>query len=43
MMVDFCCAAAVFSIRNLNLLSTETFIQGVLLYNILAFGLQLFL
>jgi len=43
MVVDFCCAAAVFSIRNLNLLSTETFIQWVLLYNILAFGLQLFL
>ena len=43
MVVDFCCAAAVFSIRNLNLLSTETFIQWVLIYNILAFGLQLFL
>ena len=43
MVVDFCCAAAVFSIWNLGLLSTETFIQWVLLYNILAFGLQLFL
>lgn len=43
MVVDFCCAAAIFSIRNLNLLSTETFIQWVLLYNILAFWLQLFL
>ncbi len=43
MVIDFCCAAAVFSIWNLNLLSTETFIQWVLLYNILAFGLQLFL
>lgn len=43
MVVDFCCAAAVFSIWNLDLLPTETFIQWVLLYNILAFGLQLFL
>lgn len=43
MVVDFCCAAAVFSIWNLGLLSTEIFIQWVLLYNILAFGLQLFL
>ena len=43
MVVDFCCAAAVFSIWNFGLLPTETFIQWVLLYNILAFGLQLFL
>ena len=43
MVVDFCCAAAVFSIWNLWLLSTETFIHWVLLYNILAFWLQLFL
>ena len=43
MVVDFCCAATIFSIWNLWLLSTETFIQWVLLYNILAFGLQLFL
>ena len=43
MVIDFCCAAAIFSIWNLWLLSTETFIQWVLLYNILAFGLQLFL
>ncbi len=43
MLIDFCCAAAIFSIRNLNLLSTEAFIQYVLIYNILAFGLQLFL
>ena len=43
MVVDFCCAATIFSVRNLNLLSTEDFIQWVLVYNILAFGLQLFL
>jgi hypothetical protein len=43
MVVDFCCAAAIFSILNLNLLSDETFLKGVLVYNILAFGLQLFL
>ena len=43
MVIDFCCAAAIFSIWNLWLLSTETFIQWVLLYNILAFWLQLFL
>ena len=43
MVIDFCCAATIFSIWNLWLLSTETFIQWVLLYNILAFGLQLFL
>ena len=27
MVVDFCCAAAIFSIWDLELLSTETFIQ----------------
>jgi len=43
MVVDFCCAATIFSIWHLWQLSTETFIQWVLLYNILAFGLQLFL
>jgi len=43
MVVDFCCAAVVFSIWNQNLMSTESFIQGVLLYNILAFGLQMFM
>ncbi len=43
MMIDFCCAASIFSILNQNLLSTETFIHWVLIYNILAFGLQLFL
>ena len=43
MVIDFCCAASIFSIRDLNLLSTESFIKWVLIYNILAFWLQLFL
>jgi len=41
MVVDFCCAATIFSILNLGLLSTEAFIQRVMFYNILAFWLQL--
>ena len=43
MVIDFCCAASIFSIWNLDLLSTEIFVHWVLIYNILAFGLQLFL
>ena len=43
MVIDFCCAASIFSIWNLNLLPTESFVYWVLIYNILAFGLQLFL
>ena len=43
MVIDFCCATSIFSIWNLDLLPTETFVHWVLIYNILAFGLQLFL
>lgn len=43
MVIDFCCAASIFSVWNLNLLPTESFVYWVLIYNILAFGLQLFL
>ena len=43
MVIDFCCAASIFSVWKLDLLSTETFVHWVLIYNILAFGLQLFL
>ena len=43
MAVDFCCAAAIFSIWSQNLISTESFIQWVLLYNVLAFWLQIIL
>lgn len=43
MIVDFCCAACIFSMWNQNLMTTESFIRWVLLYNILAFGLQVFM
>lgn len=41
MIIDFVCASTIFSIYINNLVDTETFIKIVLLYNCLAFGLQI--